>query len=136
MKTNFDTVNILWKLLDNDSSLKTTQKGGRFKYARPAGSTGEDLVINSLPISNELLQQSVLNVNIYAPNESVKIKGVESEAPGSKRLEELTKMVTSIIDDYYDPAEDIGFDVQQIVLIQDDTGEWYNNIRVTTYNLK
>jgi hypothetical protein len=136
MKTTIDIVDILWKLLNSNSSLTTDQKGKRYKHSRPVGSTGEDIVINSLPVDNNLLQQALANVNVYAGNQSVTMGAAESQEPDTKRLNMLAKKVITIINDHYDLEKEIGFDVQQMVLINDEqTGEWYYNIRVTTYNL-
>lgn len=135
MKSTLDIIDILWKLIE-DSSLKEEITGNVYKHERPAGSKKEDVVINSLPINNLQLQESLVNVNIYAPNGSVKAGGVQNDTVAHERLQELTAIATGVLDDVFNQVEDTGFDVQQMVLIKDDTtGEFYMNIRITTYNI-
>ncbi len=90
MKTTFDIVNVIYEFL---SSANLPISGGVYKR-RPTGSTQEDVVIGSLPINNEQVQQTVLNINVHIPNITVVVNGIQDNTqPDSKRLNEVTKLV-------------------------------------------
>ena len=123
---------ILYQLLSG-SSLASEITGEVRKGLRPTGSKLEDVVINSLPMNNEQLQQCVANVNIYVPSIITEENDVQSEKPDYKRLEELTDMAVGILKvresrNYY-------FDVQQVSQPSKDaeSKSYFINIRVDFY---
>ena len=69
-KTVFDAKQWIYELL-NVSSVKTSISGKIYKNKRPAESTKEDIVINSILMDNEFLQDGTFNVNCYVPYVSV-----------------------------------------------------------------
>ena len=75
MKTTFDTDSILYNILLN-SPLKNAISGGFYLGEdRPDDSEEEDVVINSIVLSQDYHPQiGTSNVNIYAPDKKVKDK--------------------------------------------------------------
>src|SRR5688500_6980460 len=88
MITTLEIVDLVWQHL-NGSAIKSLINGGIYKTKRPAGSSNEDVIINSLPINNLQLQSAVVNVNVYAPDIAIKVGGIEESAPNHVRLKEL-----------------------------------------------
>ena len=50
-----------------EGGAKDAINGAIYKDKRPSGSTKEDIVINSLPMTNGFMQNGVFNINIYVP---------------------------------------------------------------------
>ena len=84
MKTPFDTDAILFGLLDG----KTSIKGGCYVGDdRPEDSTDEDIVVNTIDLSQDSLPQiGTSNINIYTKDTSKKING-NSEKREHQRVE-------------------------------------------------
>lgn len=134
MKTTLDVVDIVWKHLDQ-SSLKVAITGKIYKNGRPINSKVEDVVINSLPINNELLQEGVVNVNIFVPNKDHLIGGYQDNTQADHaRLKTLASQAAGILNEVFVTASDVGFDVQQQAMIEDkEAKEHYINIRLSYY---
>lgn len=132
--TVFEIVDHVWERINN-SSLKAAITGKVYKHERPAGSVKEDIVINCLPINNVALQQTVVNVNIYVPRVTVTVNKVTSQLPDHTRFKALAALADEVFNDVFIVDADLGFDVQQHVLIQEQNGEYYLNIRIETYNI-
>lgn len=73
--------------------------GKIYKDKRPSGSTKEDIVINSLTMTNDFLQNGVFNVNIYVPMISVKVDGITQFQKNNARLKQLADLVYPVLDD-------------------------------------
>ncbi len=129
MKTNIEAAGIVWKVLNEHLSGLIT--GGVYKFNRPFDSVDEDIVLTALPITTNHLQECVVNVNCYAPNLKVKIKGkVDDTIADSVRLAELTQLV-------FDHAHDVSLEgcyfyvSGQAILANEAGDEHYSNIRLT-----
>lgn len=131
MKTGLDMIDIVWTML-NASPLQSLITGGIFKHLRPAGGSKEDVVINSLSVTHEQLQNGIANVNIYVPNLVVNANGIQDDTqPNHSRLNELTKVAIGLLEENW--MSDLNYDVQQHMLIREETGEHYMNIRLQFY---
>lgn len=127
MKTSLDTVDIIYQALSG-SSVKTAITGRIAKYQRLLNSVKEDIVINSLPITNGQIQNAVVNVNIHVPNKKVGADGVQdSSQPDSARLKELSNQVINVLDNSWGAG--YNYSIQQQNIIQDNN-DYYSNIRV------
>lgn len=73
--------------------------GRIYKDKRPSGSTKEDIVINSLTMTNDYMQNGVFNVNIYVPMTSQKIDGITQFQKNNARLKQLADLVYPVLDD-------------------------------------
>lgn len=95
MKTAFDTDGILFELLNG----KTSIKGGCYVgYDRPENSTDEDIVVNTIDLSQDTLPQiGTSNINIYTPDTSKKIKGKMQVSANRTRLKALAEEALELV---------------------------------------
>lgn len=95
MKTAFDTDGILFNLLND----KTSIKGGCYVGDdRPENSTDEDIVVNTIDLSQDTLPQiGTSNINIYTPDTSKKIKGKMQVSANRTRLKALAEEALELV---------------------------------------
>ena len=129
MKTIFDTDDILYQILSSNNELKNMLTGGIYKSERPDSSEKEDIVINTITVTQELPQQGSSNVNIYVPDMSVKIAGKPQRKANTERLRTLTKKVIDVLADA--SVEGLMFWVtNQSVLKESDVFQHFSNLRI------
>ena len=99
MKTSFDIDRIVFDLLSKSQELKSTMKGGiYYQDDRPYDSADEDVVINTITLTQDYLPQlATSNENIYVADQTRRIKGVEQVKPNHARLAKLTKIVLEVL---------------------------------------
>lgn len=99
MKTSFDIDKIVFELLSSSKELKNAIKGGiYYQNDRPDGSTDEDVVINTITMTQDFLPQiATSNVNIYVADQKRRIKGTEQFKPNHEKLSELTRIVLDVL---------------------------------------
>lgn len=99
MKTSFDIDRIVFNLLSGSRELKNALKGGIYYHNdRPDGSTDEDIVINTITMTQDFLPQiATSNVNIYVSDKIRRIKKTEQLKPNHERLSELTGIVLDVL---------------------------------------
>lgn len=133
MITSLEAVCILYNYVRTSELMTGPQKpsGSLYKFKRPFNSDKEDVVINSLPMNNEDLQEGVLNFNIHVPN----IGTGDSSQPNTARLGVLTKAARQLLDEVWHAKADYMFYVQQDMTYQDNDQSWYQNIRVGFKNV-
>lgn len=101
-RSTLDQDNILYKDLTN-SAIKNAISGDIYKYERPDNSDLEDVVINSITITNDDAQLGVANVNIHVPAIDVAIldkktrKYNPQRKPNLVRLQALASIAFSIL---------------------------------------
>jgi len=133
MKTTLDVLTILYQLLSG-SSLASEITGKIRKGERPAASTKEDIVVNSLPIGNDSLQRCVGNVNIYVPSLIIEEGGIQTEKPDYARLDELTDMAVTLLKnvrqkrDYYLEWQQVSQPIKDA-----ESKSYFINIRIDFY---
>jgi hypothetical protein len=131
MITTFDIANTIYRVLSNDVDL-TSSISGIVCKRRPLNSNKEDIVIGSLPVNNEQVQQAVANVNVHVPNLSISTgAGIDTTQPNTKRLKEITDKVIHLLDEKY--FDSYWFYVQQQNLFEDEQ-DHYSNIRLNFYS--
>lgn len=129
MKTSFDTDDIMYQILSSNTELKNMVTGGIYKGERPDSSEKEDIVINTITVTQELPQQGASNVNIYVPDMSIKIAGKPQRKANTERLRALTNKVLSVLDDA--SVEGLMFWVtNQSVLKEPDVFQHFSNLRI------
>lgn len=134
MKTQFDQINALYKILD-ESSIKTVINGAIYKLRRPVNSKKEDVVINSVTIGEGNVQAGVVNVNIHVPDIKVKIDGDTQSQPNTKRLGELTALAFGILEEVC--SDEYSFYIASSNIIEEsEINSHFQNIRIifTFYN--
>lgn len=98
MKTTFDTDAILFSLL-RDSSVKAAISGGIYVGDdRPDDSKEEDIVVNSIDLTQDYMPQiGTSNVNIYVSDSPRRINGKQQLQANRTRLRALSAMVTEVL---------------------------------------
>lgn len=128
MKTNYDALNVIYKRLN--TLVKPSISGKVYKLRRPLNSRLEDIVINALPISDEIPQECTVNVNCYAPNIETKVSGVSTSSPDTKRMKEVADLVAENLENVDD--QDCHYFIMNQAVLQDEAAEeYYTNFRVT-----
>ena len=130
MMTTFDTDTILFSLL-RDSPVNTAINGGIYVGDdRPDDSMKEDIVVNSISLTQDYLPQiGASNVNIYVPDKNVKIGGKQQLQANRTRLKELSKKAIEALRE----ANITGLKLilgSQIVLEEPSVKQHFVNIRI------
>ena len=122
----------LWAYL-NGSTLKTSQykiSGDIYRGEnRPDGRTAyEDVVVKYLSGYDEQFQTGIVIVNIYVPD--IAVNGYKRKLANTKRIEKLSEMLTTYIEDNYDA--EYGWYVEETpqILDADEIGQHFVNARV------
>lgn len=132
MRTTLDVVDDIYSALKS-GSFKSAITGDIYKHKRLLDSRKEDVVINSLPISNQQLQTGIANVNIHVADIPVTTGSGTDNHPNHVRLKELAGLAIAELEVW---SGDYHFDVQQQTIIQEETGnEHFVNIRVNYYSI-
>lgn len=89
--SSIDTDDILYKIVKEAvTSGKVKISGGVFVQGeRPDDSEAEDIVINTITITDEKPQTGTSNVNIFTSDKKVKIRGKEQRKADRERLREI-----------------------------------------------
>ncbi len=99
------------------------------KSNRPQNSKKEDVVLNALTLTNETVQEGIINMNVYVPNLSLPTDPVDNTQADWKRLKYLAALAVEAIKETY--GEDYNFGLQQIVGPMEDAGnQHYLNLRI------
>ena len=130
MKSNLDAIDVVFALLKG-GQLSQAIDGKIYKLKRPTNSQAEDIVLNALPISPDIPQTCVVNVNVYVRNLNVKINGKpEQKMPDTARIRALSKMAC---DELFDVAADdyYFYIAQQTTIEVEEINMHYINIRIS-----
>lgn len=130
MKTTFDTDAILFDLLSK-SPVKNAISGGIYVGDdRPDNSTDEDIVVNSITLTQDYLPQiGTSNVNIYVADSNKKIKGKQQLKANRTRLKSLSEKAMEVLRG----ARITGLKLiptSQVILAEPDVKQHYVNIRI------
>ena len=94
MKQTFDTDSILYKVINSTTGITSVLTGGVYVGERPLNSTLEDIVINTITLTQDYLPQlGASNVNIYVTDVNATIKGVTQKVANRARLSQLSSLV-------------------------------------------
>lgn len=134
MKTcsSIDTDDILYKLIQAAvASGKVKISGGVFVQGeRPDNSEAEDIVINTITITHEKPQTGTSNVNIYASDKMVKIRGKEQRKADRERL----RTIGDALADYLDAQNvaDLEYWIESDITIKEiEVKQHYRNLRIS-----
>ena len=99
--------------------------GKIYKDKRPAGSQKEDIVINSLTMTNHFLQNGVFNVNCYVPMIGIKANdGIVQKQKNAKRLKEISDAVYSALSEVWE--DEFNLEVVNHQEFEEDNFNYYN----------
>lgn len=94
MKQTFDTDSILYQILNDSPAILSAISGGVYIDERPDGSEAEDIVVNTIDLTQEYAPQlGTSNVNIHVSDIDVQINGVQQKKKNRERLKSLTTIV-------------------------------------------
>lgn len=130
MKTTFDTDAILFSLL-RQSPVGAAITGGIYVGDdRPDDSTKEDIVVNSITLTQDYLPQvGVSNVNIFVPDKTVMIEGRQQLQANRTRLKYLSDMAIETLREAVIPKLKIILSTHNI-LEEESVNQHFVNIRV------
>lgn len=94
MKMTFDTDTILFQTIKSDSAITSALTGGVYVNQRPDNSTKDDIVVNTITLSQDSLPQiGTSNINIHVADKSVTIGGVQQRVADNAKLKVLAGLV-------------------------------------------
>jgi hypothetical protein len=132
MMQTFDIDAIVYKML-NVPAITDVISGGVYvgEDDRPDDSAKEDIVINSITLTQDYLPQlGTSNVNIFVPDKARKINGKQQYKERRQRLKLITKKVTEIIRSTIVTGLKISLG-PQTVIAKADIKQHYVNIRLS-----
>jgi hypothetical protein len=128
MKTTFDIVAELYSVI-NVASVTDLLDGGIHRSKRPERSEKKKgIVIVPLPVyqGNQVVNDGVVNINIYAPPLSNNMVDIVT-------LKEITEAVMTVIEAYDNTTNYWLFEIDSHELITDERDETFSNLRVNYY---
>lgn len=133
MRTDIDVIDLLYKLL---KPISANLSGGIYKFQRPADSNKEDIVINSLPLASGDIQNGNFNVNIHVPDLNLNINKKNQKQPNTKRLNELSKLVSERVDEVYNEDYNIWIEWEYTLKDIEIADNHYKNFRIKFISYK
>ena len=97
---------------------------------RPDDSQREDIVINTITVTHDKPQTGTSNVNIYAADKKVRIRGKEQYKCNRERLREIGDKLTAYLD--AQNVADLEFWIEYDVVIKElEVRQHYRNLRIS-----
>ncbi len=106
------------------ANIQNSISGKIYKDKRPTGSDKEDIVINSLTMTNDYLQNGVFNVNIYVPMISITSNGITQYQKNNARMKVLADLVYPVLNDAW--GNDYNLDVVNSQDFEEGNENFYN----------
>ena len=131
MKQIFDTDTILFQTLKNDSAIASQLTGGVYIRQRPDNSVKEDIVVNTIALSQEYAPQiGTSNINIHVSDKTVNIGGVQQKVADLVRLKTLSGLVLDKIRTVVVQGLTMTIEPQNLIK-EDEISQHYVNIRIS-----
>lgn len=130
--SSIDTDDILYKIVAEAVSTGVVNISGIVctQGEHPDDSETEDIVINTITVTHDKPQTGTSNVNIYASDLKVKIRGKEQRKADRERLREIGDALVSYLD--MQNIADLEFWIESdIVLQEQQVNQHYRNIRIS-----
>lgn len=132
MITSIELISIVRKIV-RDSGVRNIINGDVYLSTRPTNSTLNDIVIGSLAVQNDVLNQSVVLVNIYAKD----IHDDGTFTPDYLTLKNATKHLTPYLDKVFLNDKKTWLEVEsQRDYKVEQSQEWVSVIRLTTRTIE
>ena len=132
MISTLDIIQIIYdELSDSDLVIGTKNgiSGELYKLTRPMGLYKEDVVINCLPVTNDVLQLATVNVNIYVPDLHATTGTIQQYLPDLVRLNTLAALAITALNGIYMPGY-FFYIASQVVYPEEATHEHFINLRI------
>ena len=131
MKQIFDTDTILFQTLKNDSAIASQLTGGVYIRQRPDNSVKEDIVVNTIALSQEYAPQiGTSNINIHVADKTANIGGVQQKVADLVRLKTLSGLVLDKIRTVVVQGLTMSIEPQNLIK-EDEISQHYVNIRIS-----
>ena len=130
--SSIDTDDILFKIVSEAvTSGKVVINGGVFTQGeRPADSEAEDIVINTITVTHDKPQTGTSNVNIYAKDLKLRIKGKEQRKADRERLRTIGDALVAYLD--AQNIADLEYWIESDIVIKElEVNQHYRNIRIS-----
>lgn len=130
--SSIDTDDILYKIVAQAVSTGVVKISGIVctQGERPDDSETEDIVINTITVTHDKPQTGTSNVNIYASDLKVKIRGKEQRKANRERLREIGDALVSYLD--AQNIADLEYWIESdIVLQEQQVNQHYRNLRIS-----
>ena len=133
MKQTYDTDSILYVILKESTSITSVITGGVYPGSRPDNSIKEDVVVNTIALTQDSLPQiGTSNVNIHVADVTVTIDSVQQKVENRSRLKALTALVLDALRDATITGLAIVVETQTTIE-EADVSQHYVNIRINWY---
>lgn len=130
--SSIDTDDILFKIVSEAvTSGKVVINGGVFTQGeRPDDSEAEDIVINTITVTHDKPQTGTSNVNIYAKDLKLRIKGKEQRKADRERLRTIGNALVAYLD--AQNIADLEYWIESDIVIEElEVNQHYRNIRIS-----
>ena len=130
--SSIDTDDILFKIVSEAvTSGKVVINGGVFTQGeRPDDSEAEDIVINTITVTHDKPQTGTSNVNIYAKDLKLRIKGKEQRKADRERLRTIGDALEAYLD--AQNIADLEYWIESDIVIKElEVNQHYRNIRIS-----
>lgn len=130
--SSIDTDDILFKIVSEAvTSGKVVINGGVFAQGeRPDDSEAEDIVINTITVTHDKPQTGTSNVNIYAKDLKLRIKGKEQRKADRERLRTIGDALVAYLD--AQNIADLEYWIESDIVIKElEVNQHYRNIRIS-----
>lgn len=130
--SSIDTDDILFKIVSEAvTSGKVVINGGVFTQGeRPDDSEAEDIVINTITVTHDKPQTGTSNVNIYAKDLKLRIKGKEQRKADRERLRTIGNALVAYLD--AQNIADLEYWIESDIVIKElEVDQHYRNIRIS-----
>lgn len=130
--SSIDTDDILFKIVSEAvTSGKVVINGGVFTQSeRPDDSEAEDIVINTITVTHDKPQTGTSNVNIYAKDLKLRIKGKEQRKADRERLRIIGDALVAYLD--AQNIADLEYWIESDIVIKElEVNQHYRNIRIS-----
>ena len=130
--SSIDTDDILFKIVSEAvTSGKVVINGGVFTQGeRPDDSEAEDIVIKTITVTHDKPQTGTSNVNIYAKDLKLRIKGKEQRKADRERLRTIGDALVAYLD--AQNIADLEYWIESDIVIKElEVNQHYRNIRIS-----
>lgn len=130
--SSIDTDDTLFKIVSEAvTSGKVVINGGVFTQGeRPDDSEAEDIVINTITVTHDKPQTGTSNVNIYAKDLKLRIKGKEQRKADRERLRTIGDALVAYLD--AQNIADLEYWIESDIVIKElEVNQHYRNIRIS-----
>lgn len=129
--STIDTDDILYKIVQEAVNKKVVKISGIVcpQGERPDDSKTEDIVINTITITHDKPQTGTSNINIYASDKRVKIRGKEQFKADRERLRTIGDALVTYLD--AQNVADLEYWIESdTVLKENQVNQHYRNLRI------